>query len=311
MKPKVIFIVGPTASGKTAASIHLAQKMNGEVVSADSMAIYRGMDIGTAKPSKEEMQGIEHHMISCVDPRIPYSVSEYKDDAQKCIFDILNRDKMPIVCGGTGLYVNSLIFPLDFTAAPSDEGIRQELTEFAEKYGNEALHAELAKVDPETAKDLHPNNVRRVIRALEIYRLTGKTKSEQATLNKPFELSYEPILMGITLDRKKLYEKCDLRVNKMMEAGLLQEVKTLLASGLTPEMQSMQGIGYKELVKHINGELSVPEAIELMQKLTRHLAKRQLTWFHAISEIRWFDCTNAQDLPKIYDEMFEYSLGKE
>ena len=310
MKKRVIFIVGPTASGKTAAAIHLAKKLDGEVVSADSMAIYKGMDIGTAKPTREEMQGISHHMISCVDPRIPYSASEYKDDAERCIFDILNRGKVPIVCGGTGLYVNALIYPLDFTSAPSDEKIRAELTEFAEKYGNEALHRELEKVDPKSASELHPNNVRRVIRALEIYRLTGKTKSEQATMDKPFELPYTPVLMGITQERVKLYEKCDLRVKKMMEEGLLQEVRNLLANGLTPEMQSMQGIGYKELVKHINGELSLPEAVELMQKLTRHLAKRQLTWFRANPDILWFDCTKAENLPEIYDKMLTYSLGK-
>ena len=190
MKQKVYFVVGPTASGKTAAAVELAQQLDGEVVSADSMAIYRGMDIGTAKPTQQEMRGIPHHMLDCVDPARPYSVSEYKEDAQRCIADILSRGKAPIVCGGTGLYVNALIFPLDFTAVKSNEAIRAKWEAYAAEHGNEALHEQLRRVDAPSADVIHPNNVRRVIRALEIYECTGVAKSAQASLERPAELPY-------------------------------------------------------------------------------------------------------------------------
>ena len=309
MKHKVLFVVGPTASGKSDAAVELALRLNGEVVSADSMAIYESMDIGTAKPSTDEQRGVKHHMIDCVDPACAYSVSEYKDDAQKCIAEISARGKLPIVCGGTGLYINALTMPLDFTAVKSDERIRAKWEAYAAEHGNEALHDRLKAVDPVSAEQIHYNNVRRVVRALEIYECTGIAKSAQASLDKPFELPYEPILMGITLDRAELYRRCDLRVDKMLERGLLKEVQALLDGGLSPEAQSMQGIGYKELVWALRGDVTMAEAVELLKRNTRHLAKRQLTWFRANDKIRWFEATTAQQREKLCRQMESYSLG--
>ena len=309
MKQKVYFVVGPTASGKTAAAVELAQQLDGEVVSADSMAIYRGMDIGTAKPTQQEMRGIPHHMLDCVDPARPYSVSEYKEDAQRCIADILSRGKAPIVCGGTGLYVNALIFPLDFTAVKSNEAIRAKWEAYAAEHGNAALHEQLRRVDAPSADAIHPNNVRRVIRALEIYECTGVAKSAQASLERPAELPYEPVLMGITMERAALYARCDKRVEEMLRRGLCGEVENLLRGGLSPDAQSMQGIGYKELAAAILGKTSMQHAEELIRRNTRHLAKRQLTWFRANDKIRWFDATNSQERAKLCERMTAYSLG--
>lgn len=309
MKQKVYFVVGPTASGKTAAAVELAQQLDGEVVSADSMAIYRGMDIGTAKPTQREMRGIPHHMLDCVDPARPYSVSEYKEDAQRCIADILSRGKAPIVCGGTGLYVNALIFPLDFTAVKSNEAIRAKWEAYAAEHGNAALHEQLRRVDAPSADAIHPNNVRRVIRALEIYECTGVAKSAQASLERPAELPYEPVLMGITMERAALYARCDKRVEEMLRRGLCGEVENLLRGGLSPDAQSMQGIGYKELAAAILGKTSMQQAEELIRRNTRHLAKRQLTWFRANDKIRWFDATNLQERAKLCERMTAYSLG--
>lgn len=309
MKQKVLFVVGPTASGKSDAAVELALRLNGEVISADSMAIYEKMDIGTAKPTPEEQRGVAHHMIDCVDPNRAYSVSEYKDDAQKCIEEIASRGKLPIVCGGTGLYINALTMPLDFTSVKSDERIRAKWEAYAAEHGNEALHEQLRAVDPVSAEQIHFNNVRRVVRALEIYECTGVAKSAQASLEKPFELPYEPILMGITLDRAELYRRCDLRVDRMMQKGLLDEVRELLDGGLSSDAQSMQGIGYKELVWALRGDVSMEEAVELLKRNTRHLAKRQMTWFRANDKIRWFEATNAQQREKLCDQMESYSLG--
>lgn len=308
-KPKVIFVVGPTASGKTAVAIHLAKQCGGEVVSADSMAIYRGMDIGTAKPSVQEQNGIPHHMIDCVDPVRPYSVSEYKDDAQKCIQDILERGQQPIVCGGTGLYINALIYPLDFTEVKSDEGIRKKWEEYAADNGNEALHAQLRCVDAKSADEIHPNNVRRVVRALEIYECTGVAKSAQASLSQPFELPYDPVVIGIALPREQLYSRCDARVDAMMGSGLVQEVESLLQGGLPVDAQSMQGIGYKEIASALINKTSQQEAAELVKRNTRRLAKRQLTWFRANDKIRWFDATEFENSTLFYSQLAWYSLG--
>jgi len=199
--------------------------------------------------------------------------------------------------------------PLDFTSVKSDERIRAKWEAYAEEHGNDALHEQLKAVDPVSAGQIHPNNVRRVVRALEIFECTGIAKSAQASLDKPFELPYEPILMGITLDRAELYRRCDLRVDRMMEKGLLREVQELLDSGLSPDAQSMQGIGYKELVWALRGDVTMEEAIELLKRNTRHLAKRQLTWFRANDKIRWFEATNAQQREKLCDQMEAYSLG--
>ncbi len=309
MKQKVVFVVGPTASGKTDAAIFLARQCGGEVVSADSMAIYRGMDIGTAKPTLAERQGVPHHMIDCVDPKRPYSVSEYKQDACACIQDILSRGKQPIVCGGTGLYVNALIYPLNFTGAACDPAIRKKWEDFAARNGNEALHAQLGAVDPVSAQQIHPNNVRRVVRALEIYECTGRPKSAQATLDQPLDAPYTPVLAGISPPRQALYRRCDARVERMMARGLPGEVRALMEGGLSPDAQSMQGIGYKEIASALLGKASMEEAEERMKINTRHLAKRQLTWFNANDKIRWFDPTSYAKESLFFQELADHCLG--
>ena len=289
MKRKLIFVVGPTASGKTAAAIDLALRCGGEVVSADSVAIYRGMDVGSAKPSAQEMRGVPHHMLSCADPAVPYSVSEYKQDALRCIEAIFARGRQPIVCGGTGLYVNALLFPLDFTASPANEAVRRKWQAFCEENGAHALHEALRRVDPVSAGEIHENNVRRVIRALEIYECTGTPKSAQRSLDRKEDLPYEPVLAGVTWPRETLY--------------------ALRAGGLADGAQSMQAIGYKEIAAYLRGEASLEEAREQMQRNTRHLAKRQLTWFRANDKIRWFDCSACADPSSFSQELAEYSLG--
>lgn len=238
MKRKLIFVVGPTASGKTAAAIDLALRCGGEVVSADSVAIYRGMDVGSAKPSAQEMRGVPHHMLSCADPAVPYSVSEYKQDALRCIEAIFARGRQPIVCGGTGLYVNALLFPLDFTASPANEAVRRKWQAFCEENGAHALHEALRRVDPVSAGEIHENNVRRVIRALEIYECTGTPKSAQRSLDRKEDLPYDPVLAGVTWPRETLYARCDARVDAMLRSGLVEEVRALRAGGLADGAQS-------------------------------------------------------------------------
>ncbi len=309
MKRKLIFVVGPTASGKTAAAIDLALRCGGEVVSADSVAIYRGMDVGSAKPSAQEMRGVPHHMLSCADPAVPYSVSEYKQDALRCIEAVFARGRQPIVCGGTGLYVNALLFPLDFTASPANEAVRRKWQAFCEENGAHALHEALRRVDPVSAGEIHENNVRRVIRALEIYECTGTPKSAQRSLDRKEDLPYEPVLAGVTWPRETLYARCDARVDAMLRAGLVEEVRALRAGGLADGAQSMQAIGYKEIAAYLRGEASLEEAREQMQRNTRHLAKRQLTWFRANDKIRWFDRSAYADPSSFSRELAEYSLG--
>ena len=309
MKPKLLFVVGPTASGKTDAAIELALRCGGEIVSADSVAIYRGMDIGSAKPSIEEMRGVPHHLLSFADPAVPYSVSEYKRDALRCIADILARGRQPIVCGGTGLYVNALLFPLDFGSAPADASVREKWNRFLAEKGPAALHAELKKVDPVSAAEIHENNTRRVVRALEIYECSGVPKSAQRAPDAPPDLPYEPVLAGLTRPRPSLYARCDARVDAMLRAGLVEEVRALRIGGLSDGTQSMQAIGYKEIAAYLRGETTLEEARENMQRNTRHLAKRQLTWFRALDKIRWFDLESYADPGAFFRDLAAYSLG--
>ena len=290
MKRKLIFVVGPTASGKTAAAIDLALRCGGEVVSADSVAIYRGMDVGSAKPSAQEMRGVPHHMLSCADPAVPYSVSEYKQDALRCIEAIFARGRQPIVCGGTGLYVNALLFPLDFTASPANEAVRRKWQAFCEENGAHALHEALRRVDPVSAGEIHENNVRRVIRALEIYECTGTPKSAQRSLDRKEDLPYEPVLAGVTWPRETLYARCDARVDAMVAAGLFDEVERVFAAGVSHT--AAQAIGYKEAAAALAGEITREEAVEAIKRESRRYAKRQLTWLRKRAGalwIRWDD----------------------
>lgn len=281
MDNKIIAIGGATASGKTALAIKLAKQFDGEVVSFDSMQIYRGMDIGTAKPTLAEREGIPHHMFDICEPSEDFSCAEYSRVARPIIRDILSRGKTPILCGGTGLYLDSIIYDTELSPAASDEGLRRELERYAEENGNEALHSLLREVDPESADAIHMNNVKRVIRAIEIYRLSGKPKSEwdRASRLKAPEFSTE-IIVTDSSDRESLYKKIDRRVDIMIESGLEDEVRTLYASGrLVRGTCAAAAIGYKEMLEYIDGRRTLDSAIEEIKLATRRYAKRQITWF--------------------------------
>ena len=301
----VIVIAGPTASGKTDLAINLALKTGGEVVSADSMQIYRYMDIGTAKPTKEEMKGIPHHMIDIVDPDESYSVALYKKDAGKCIKDILSRGKLPIIAGGTGLYINSLIYNIKFSETVIDEEFRQKMNHIAQTEGPKVLHDMLREVDPESAAKIHHNNVKRVIRALEVYKYTKKPISEHQKESRMEPLEYRYLVFILDMDRNRLYERIDRRVDKMLENGLADEVKKLLDMGYKPGSTALQGLGYKEIISYLNNELPYDEAIRVLKRDTRHYAKRQITWFKAIKDAIWIEGGN-ENIEKNTKKIKEY-----
>ncbi len=285
MKPRVIVIVGPTASGKTSASIELAEKINGEIISADSMQIYKEMNIGTAKPTLEEMNGIKHYMFDVVAPDETFNVTKYVEKAIECVKEIVSKGKIPIIVGGTGLYVSTLINGIEFCEVNEDPNYRKEMTELAEEKGNHYLHEMLEKIDPEAAKNIDANNVRRVIRALEIYKVTGKTKTlldKESRKEVPFDYK----LYGIETNREVLYDRINKRVDKMLEDGLIDEVKELLEK-YTFSSTAIQGLGYKEVKEYLDGKLSYDEMAEKLKMETRRYAKRQLTWFRREKAIMW------------------------
>ena len=285
MKPKVVVIVGPTASGKTAVSIELAKKINGEIISADSMQIYKYMDIGTAKPTLDEMQGIKHYMLDVVMPDETFNVAKYKSMAESAIEEILKKGKVPIIVGGTGLYINTLVDGIEFADVPGDEEYRNELIEKGYREGAMSIYKELEKVDSESAKKNDPNNIRRVARALEIYKVTGKTKT-QLDIESRKEVKYDYRLFGMEWDRETLYNRIDLRVDKMIEAGLIDEVRNVTEK-FKISNTAVQGLGYKEVIEYLNGNISYEEMIEKLKLETRHYAKRQLTWFRRDKRIKW------------------------
>lgn len=287
-KPKIIGVVGPTASGKTDYAIRLAKERGGEVVSCDSMQIYRHMDIGTAKPTSEEMQEIPHHMIDIAEPEENFSVARFVKLARECIDDILERGKIPVLCGGTGLYFDSIINNLEFSEMETDEEYRQSLNALAEEKGCEFVHRMLREVDPRSADAIHPNNLKRVIRALEIYKVSGKPKSvlDREQRGEPL---YEGEIFGLSRPRDVLYDRINRRVDIMMEQGLLEEVKTLLSMGISPKATSMQAIGYKELVWYLDGTLTLKEAVDKIKQESRRYAKRQITWFKRNPDIIWLE----------------------
>ena len=288
---KIVAIVGPTASGKSALAVDLAKCLRGEVVSCDSMQIYKYFDIGTAKPTAEEMCGITHHMIDVVDPTVvdAYSCAEFVRDAKTIIDDILSRGKIPILCGGTGLYVDSIISATEFSDTESDPEHRRRLFELAEEHGNEYVYDMLKAVDPESAAATHPNNLKRVIRALEIYHASGITKSEwdRRSHEKPSE--YDAAFIGLAFaDREKLYERINHRVDIMLENGLLDEVRRLIdADILRRGTTAAQAIGYKELINYFDGEVELDDAVEAIKRESRRYAKRQMTWFKRNPNIQW------------------------
>lgn len=286
-KPKVIVIVGPTASGKTATSIKVAQKLNGEIISADSMQIYKDMNIGTAKPTKEEMAGIKHYMIDVVNPEENFNVAKYKEMAEKAIEEILSKNKLPIIVGGTGLYVDTLVNGIEFVDVKEDIAYRNEMLEKAQKEGNAVLHEELAKIDKEAAEKIDMNNIRRVIRALEIYKITGKTKTELDEESKK-DTKYDYKIYGIEWEREELYKRIEKRVDLMLEEGLIDEVKNV-TSKYNISKTALQGLGYKEVVEFLNNNISYDEMVEKLKMETRRYAKRQLTWFRRNKKIEWYN----------------------
>lgn len=288
MPPKILVIVGPTASGKTRMAVELAQRHNGEVISADSMQIYRTMDIGTAKPTKEEMGGIPHHMIDVADPEEDFSVARYVEMAARCVDDVLERGKLPIVAGGTGLYIDSLLSGRTFAPFSPDSALRGELErELAEKGGQAMLEA-LAQVDPEAAQRLHPNDHKRIIRALEVYRSTGKTITQHNRETQAIPPRYDALTIGLAFqDRQAMWRRIDQRVDEMVAAGLEDEVRRLLTSGISPKCTAMQAIGYKEFTQALSGEMTWQEAADVVKLRSRQYAKRQLTWFGRNPNTRW------------------------
>ncbi|MFR3665250.1 tRNA (adenosine(37)-N6)-dimethylallyltransferase MiaA [Flintibacter sp.] len=288
MPPKILVIVGPTASGKTRMAVELAQRHNGEVISADSMQIYRTMDIGTAKPTKEEMGGIPHHMIDVADPEEDFSVARYVEMAARCVDDVLERGKLPIVAGGTGLYIDSLLSGRTFAPFSPDSALRGELErELAEKGGQAMLEA-LAQVDPEAAQRLHPNDHKRIVRALEVYRSTGKTITQHNRETQAIPPRYNALTIGLAFqDRQAMWRRIDQRVDEMVAAGLEDEVRRLLTSGISPKCTAMQAIGYKEFTQALSGEMTWQEAADVVKLRSRQYAKRQLTWFGRNPNTRW------------------------
>lgn len=285
-EPSLVVIVGPTASGKTALSIELASRHNGEIVSADSMQIYKGMDIGTAKPTTKEMRGIPHHLISVLESSESFSVAQYQERATASIQDILRRGKLPFLVGGTGLYISSVVDNTDFGEIVNNQELRAELEEQARQKGGEALLKELEQCDPVLAMALHPNNLGRIIRALEVYRLTGKPLSEFQAASRLQPAPYNLCMIGLTFrSREFLYQRIDSRVDAMLQNGLLQEVEALMKTGLSAT--AVQAIGYKELYGYFKGEQTLSQAVDNLKRQTRRYAKRQLTWFRRDERIHW------------------------
>ena len=304
--PQIITIAGPTASGKTALSIQLAKEMDGEIVSCDSMQVYKDMDIGTAKPTLEEQEGIPHHMLSVAEPWEDFSVSRYCAMADPIVEDILRRGKSPIIVGGTGLYMDALIRGNPFAPCPST-GRREELEALAASQGIEAVIEKLQKVDPESAARLHPSDQKRIIRAMEVYLETGMTITEHNRKTQEIPPKYQPIRFALTdRQRQTLYDRIDRRVDAMLEAGLMEEIQGLLARGIPEKCTAMQAIGYKEFVAALHGESTLEEAAQQVKQSSRRYAKRQLTWFRRNPENIWLIREDGQSSMEILDSARQY-----
>ncbi|MBE5929151.1 MAG: tRNA (adenosine(37)-N6)-dimethylallyltransferase MiaA [Lachnospiraceae bacterium] len=295
MKKPLIIITGPTASGKSNISVSLAKKINGEIISADSMQVYKHMDIGTAKITKEEMQGVTHHLIDVLDPRDDFNVSLFKEYANNAIEDILSRNRIPIIAGGTGFYIQSVLYDTQFTEHETDTHLRNDLFNYAEKYGNEALHDKLKALDPVYAENVHFNNVKRVVRAIEYCTLTGQSFSEHNETEHNRTSPYNYAYFVLDMDRELLYDRINIRVDRMFDDGLLDEVRELKKLGLNKDMVSMKGLGYKEVLDYLDGIYTLDEAINIIKRETRHFAKRQLTWFRRENDTIWLKKTAEND----------------
>lgn len=304
-KNKLIILSGPTAVGKTSLSLELAKHLNGEIISCDSMQIYKFMDVGSAKISKADMDGIPHHMIDIVHPKESFTVADFKHEASLIIEDIYSRGKVPILVGGTGLYIDSIVCNLSFTDGYKDSSYRESLENLSKEKGNEFIHRMLEEVDPVSAANIHYNNVKRVIRALEVYHITGKPFSTYNIGPSKYHVPYDVYYYVITMDRQKLYENINKRVDCMILQGLLDEVKFLKSIGLKEDMQSMKGIGYKEILWYLEGKISLEKAIDMIKQGSRNYAKRQLTWFRKDNRVVYLDkdiLTQEEILNKILDD---------
>ena len=308
-KTPLVVITGPTASGKTDLAVRAAHRLKGEIISADSMQIYRYMNIGTAKPTVEEQQGIPHHMIDIVNPDEEFNVALFQKRAYETISNIWSRGKLPILAGGTGLYINSAIYPMDFTDAVDDPEYRRQLNEKLTQFGNAWLHDQLREIDPNTADRLHPNDTRRIIRAMEVYHSTGKPMEAFRQNYREMEPPYHLLLYGIAPERSMLYDRIHSRVDRMLDSGLVQEVKGLLDQGYSKNLVSMQGLGYKEIIFYLKGLSTLDEAAGILKRDTRRFAKRQMTWFRKEQRIIWLDPDKTGGLEGI-SEWIISDIGK-
>lgn len=305
----VIIIIGPTASGKTKISIELAKEIKGEIVSADSMQVYKYMNIGTAKLNIEEMDEIKHYLIDEITPSEEFSVAKYQQLAYKYIEEILKRKKIPIVCGGTGLYINSLIYNIEFADTICDWDLRKKLAKKAQEYGNEYIHNKLKAIDPKAAQNIHMNNVKRVIRAIEVYTCTNKPISlhQEESLKNPPKYNY--IVIGLNKERKRLYEDIEKRIDIMMKEGLVEEVEKLIEMGYDKNTIAMQGLGYKEIMSYIKGEVSREDALYILKRDTRRYAKRQITWFKKLKNVYWINVDEIRKEKEIIEKV-KYHIAK-
>ena len=299
----LVILTGPTAVGKTSLSINLAKAINGEIISADSMQIYKGMDIGTAKIMPEEMDGVTHHLIDVIDPTEDFHVVRFKEMVEAAIEEIYAKGKVPVICGGTGFYIQAILYDIDFTENEIDKSYRESLEKYAAEFGQDALHDKLKAIDPESAESIPAANVKRVIRAIEYYEQTGEKFSvhnaTQKEKNSPYNFAY----FVLNDDRQLLYNRIDARVDKMIDEGLIDEVKSLVAKGVKKGMTAMDGIGYKELLDYLDGNGSLEDAVELIKKKSRNYAKRQLTWFRREKEVIWLDKTVYTSEDMLLDEI--------
>ncbi len=305
---KLIIIAGPTASGKTAVSIELAKRLGGEIISADSMQVYRGMDIGSAKVRKDEMNGVPHHLIDIINPKDPWNVVLFQQKAEAAALEISERGRLPFLVGGTGFYIQALLYGIDFTKTEEDSAFRREMEAIARSNGPLALHELLRKEDPEAAQQIHPNNIKRVIRALEFKRQTGQCISLHNEAEHQKRPVYDAVFFVLSPPREVLYRRIDERVDRMMRDGLPEEVRRLYNAGLREEDVSMQGLGYRQLIRYLDGRDTLEEAVRQIKIQTRHFAKRQLTWFHRERGVIWIDpCefSGVQALAGRMEEMIE------
>ncbi|MBU5677495.1 tRNA (adenosine(37)-N6)-dimethylallyltransferase MiaA [Alkaliphilus sp. MSJ-5] len=304
MKKRLLIIAGPTAVGKTDTAIILANKLNGEIISADSMQIYKHMDIGTAKPTLEERKGVPHHLIDVVKPDESFSVAEFQKIAKCTIDELVLNGKLPIIAGGTGLYINSLIYDMDFTQSVSNWQLREQLQKEANEMGNEFVYNKLKDIDLNAANRIHPNNLKKVIRAIEVYYETGdKIGDFSKDINQNDE--YEFFLVGLIRDREELYNRINMRVDNMIEQGLIEEVKKLLDLGYSKELVSFKGLGYKEIIRYLEEEYDLDEAVNILKRDTRRYAKRQLTWFRRYSDINWYNISNYSSSEKLAEDIIK------